>query len=145
MERIVRTTFESLQDLAGHKNIQLINGIPKNLIVSADENMLSFILRNLVTNAIKFNNKNGQCKVGANADDASVLITISDNGIGISNENIANLFRIETSFTTRGTANEKGSGLGLILCKEFVEKHGGKIWAESEPGKGSTFRFTLPE
>jgi len=145
LEKLVSTTIAGLQDIAGQKNLKIINFIPNSLVLVADENMLSFILRNLITNAIKFNNKNGRCLVTADVADSIVLITISDNGIGMSDESISKLFRVETSFSTRGTANEKGSGLGLILCKEFVEKHGGKISAESEMGKGSTFRFTIPQ
>jgi len=145
LERLVSNTINGLQDTAGQKNIELINLIPNNLVLIADENMLGFIFRNMITNAIKFSNKDGKCEVSAKISDASAQITISDHGIGMSNESIAKLFLIETSFTTRGTANEKGSGLGLILCKEFVEKHGGKIRVESEIGKGSTFSFNLPQ
>jgi signal transduction histidine kinase len=83
-------------------------------------------------------------EVSALTNDKYAEISVSDNGIGMSKEIIAKLFRIDANLLTRGTENEKGTGLGLFLCKEFVEKHGGKIWVESESGKGSIFKFTLP-
>jgi signal transduction histidine kinase len=106
--------------------------------------MVETILRNLVTNAIKFTPKGGRIDVTAIEKDGFLYISVKDSGVGMTKEALGNLFRIETSFTTRGTENEKGTGLGLILCKEFAEKQGGQIGVESEPGKGSTFWFTLP-
>ena len=106
--------------------------------------MIRTILRNLISNAIKFSNKNGSVITSASVADKKVEFSVFDNGIGMTKETIAKLFRLDVNFSTRGTENEKGTGLGLILCKEFVEKHGGKIWVESEPGKGSTFKFTIP-
>jgi len=112
--------------------------------VWADQNMVETILRNLITNAIKFTPKGGNIGITATVQDGFLNISVHDSGIGMTKEALSKLFRIETSFTTRGTENEKGTGLGLILCKEFVEKHGGRIGVESEPGKGSHFWFTLP-
>jgi len=106
--------------------------------------MVKTIFRNLISNAIKFTPENGTITITATMDDLQVEITVSDTGVGISYENIPNLFRIDTSVSTKGTSNETGTGLGLILCKEFVEKHTGKIWVESEIDKGSKFKFTLP-
>ena len=106
--------------------------------------MLKTILRNLVCNAIKFTNINGEINLSAKQNQGEIEITVSDNGVGINKDVIDNLFKIDSNFTSKGTQEEKGSGLGLILCKEFVEKHGGKIWVESEKGKGSDFKFTLP-
>ena len=140
---IVNTEFEVLKNSAIQKNIELIQNIDGNLIITADENMVSTVLRNLVSNAIKFTPKGGEVKVDARVEGDDVKISVSDTGIGIKPETIEKLFKIETSFTTRGTENEKGTGLGLLLCKEFIEKHGGKIWVESEIGKGSCFNFTL--
>jgi len=101
-------------------------------------------LRNLISNAIKFTNSNGKINVTALQNYNFIEITVSDNGVGMNEETRNKLFSLEKNETTIGTANEKGSGLGLVLCKEFVEKHGGKIWVESEEGKGSDFKFTLP-
>ena len=106
--------------------------------------MLKTILRNLVSNAVKFTNSGGFIKVTALKETGNVKISVSDNGVGIQATRIPQLFEISQILTTTGTASEKGSGLGLILCKELVEKHGGKIWVESEYGKGSNFIFTLP-
>jgi signal transduction histidine kinase len=110
----------------------------------ADKNMIRTILRNLITNAVKFTHKNGQVQVNAINYNDNIEISVSDNGIGMSKETIAKLFRIDANLSTRGTENEKGTGLGLFLCKEFAEKHNGNIWVESEEGKGSTFKFLLP-
>ena len=105
--------------------------------------MLKTILRNLVSNAIKFTNNGGTINIKARTNNSNVTISVSDNGIGIPPENLTKLFDISEVLTTKGTAEETGTGLGLLLCKEFVEKHGGKIWVESEVGKGSDFKFTL--
>jgi signal transduction histidine kinase len=106
--------------------------------------MLQSILQNLITNSIKFTQPGGNIEVRAFAEGNQVQISVSDNGIGISGQNIGRLFSVDSKFRTIGTANERGSGLGLVLCKEFTEKHGGKIWVESEIGKGSRFYFTIP-
>jgi len=106
--------------------------------------MIKTILRNLVSNALKFTNNGGTINVSSEENSENVTISISDNGVGIKPENITKLFNISEVITTKGTAEETGTGLGLLLCKEFVEKHGGKIWVESEVGKGSEFKFTLP-
>jgi signal transduction histidine kinase len=106
--------------------------------------MLKTVLRNLVSNAIKFTNNDGAININAEENSGDVKISVSDNGIGINPDNMTKLFDISKIQTTTGTAKEKGTGLGLVLCKEFVEKHGGKIWVESEYGKGSEFKFTMP-
>jgi signal transduction histidine kinase len=144
LNNIISSEFEGLKETANQKNISLIDGNQENIIISADENMLRTVIRNLISNAIKFTPKQGFVKVSAEVRHDYVHVLVTDSGIGIKPETIGKLFKIETSFTTRGTENEKGTGLGLLLCKEFVEKHGGKIWVESEKGKGSTFSFSLP-
>ena len=112
----------------------------------ADKNMVNLIIRNLISNAIKFTDNQGvitiQC---ADAGNTMLAISIADTGIGISDDNIAKLFRIDEYFSTSGTAGEGGTGLGLIICKEFVEKNKGAISINSEPGVGTTFTFTLPK
>jgi signal transduction histidine kinase len=111
----------------------------------ADKNMVSTVIRNLMTNAVKFTSDGGEIKISTEQKNGKVQVTVSDTGIGISRENKNKLFRIDTFYRTHGTDNEKGTGLGLILCQEFIEKLGGKIWVESELTKGSQFHFTLPK
>jgi signal transduction histidine kinase len=94
---------------------------------------------------LKFTNPDGKIEISADINPYGLLISVKDNGVGISKDNIDKLFRIEESCTTLGTQNESGTGLGLLLCNEFVLKHGGKIWAESELSKGSTFSFIIPK
>lgn len=113
--------------------------------LTADFNMLKSIMRNLTTNAIKFTSEGGFVKVNAKEmDNQTILFSIADNGIGMKQELIDKLFKIDTNVSRPGTNNEPSSGLGLIIVKEFIERHGGKIWLESEPGKGSTFYFSIP-
>ncbi len=142
---LIKQEFSVLENSALQKNIRLVGGLTENIILVADENMLSTTLRNLFSNAIKFTPNNGKVTVMAKVEDGQVEISVSDTGIGMDTQAIQRLFNIETSFTTRGTQNEKGTGLGLLLCKEFIEKHGGKITVKSEPGVGSTFQFILPK
>jgi signal transduction histidine kinase len=106
--------------------------------------MLKTILRNLLSNAIKFTHDNGHINIYAEKSNEEATITVSDNGIGIDSNNINKIWGIGGQYISVGTSGEKGSGLGLFLCKEFVEKHGGKIWVESELGKGCEIKFTMP-
>ncbi|MGD0755863.1 MAG: two-component regulator propeller domain-containing protein [Bacteroidales bacterium] len=144
LSELVMEEFIMTEDMATRKRIDLKNYIPDTLTVVADKNMIRTILRNLITNAVKFTYINGQVQVNAVTSENQVEISVSDTGIGMSEETMTKLFRIDANLSTRGTDNEKGTGLGLFLCKEFVEKHGGKIWVESEEGKGSTFKLLLP-
>ncbi len=139
-----RETIHANLPAAERKNIYLDSNFDSQIIVFADENMVKTILRNLLSNAIKFTNDGGTVKVITEMKDDVVEIKVTDTGVGISQNDINKLFRIETDYTTIGTAKERGTGLGLFLCKELVEKGGGKIWVESTPGIGSTFIFTLP-
>ncbi len=107
--------------------------------------MLKTVLRNLISNAVKFNRKHGKVSVSAERRDGMIEVSVSDTGIGMAKEDLSGLFRIDVNPGAIGTSPEKGSGLGLIICREFVEKHRGRISTESETGKGSTFRFTIPE
>ncbi len=102
------------------------------------------MIRNLISNAIKFTPESGSVTLSAQVARQQVKVSITDTGVGMSPEVVSKLFRIDTKHSTKGTADEKGTGLGLILCKEFIEKNGGRIGVESEPGKGSVFFFTLP-
>ena len=129
---------------AKKKDIDLTSSINGNTTVHADKNMLNLVLRNLISNSIKFTPPNGSVNISAMKNDTEIQICINDTGIGISNDDLQSLFNGEIRFSNNGTSNEEGSGLGLLLCKEIVEKHSGRIWAESEFGKGSRFIFTLP-
>ena len=144
LSSLIQEIFELLNPSAKNKNIVLNHIQSEEIIVFADLNMIKTVLRNLISNAIKFTNSNGKINVYGLQNDKFIEIAVSDNGVGMNEETQNELFRLETNETSKGTANEKGSGLGLILCKEFVEKHGGKIWVKSELGKGSVFKFTLP-
>lgn len=125
------------------KKIEMINLVPENLYAMADLNTISLVFRNLILNAIKFTDSGGKIWVDAKENENDLTISVSDNGVGITPEVQSIIFEKTAGYTTRGTANEKGTGLGLILCKEFVERNGGKIWVNSELGKGSIFSFTL--
>ncbi|NJK97304.1 MAG: HAMP domain-containing histidine kinase [Bacteroidales bacterium] len=116
----------------------------QDLMVYADSFMLLIILRNLLGNAIKFSNTSDIIIISAETDRTGVTIAVTDNGVGINPEGIKKLFDITQVYSTKGTANEKGTGLGLIICKDFVKMHKGKIWVESEKLIGSTFKFYLP-
>ena len=137
-------TIEILSPVALKKNITITYSGDDQLIVFADNNMLKTVLRNLITNAIKFSKYGGTINITAEKDLENVTISVSDNGVGIRPQDLTKLFDISQVITTKGTANETGTGLGLLICKEFIIKHSGKIWVESEYGKGSIFRFTLP-
>ena len=142
-------TSELLRQLAENKSIKLINQTSDNIYIEADKDMFSIILRNLISNAIKFTPKGGEIIIKSELIQTSknqglVKIIIDDNGIGISKAIQAKLFNISEEISTVGTEKEVGTGLGLILCKEFVEKHSGRIWVESEINKGSKFMFTMP-
>lgn len=144
IHRIVEENIQLLTAVQA-KNIKVNNLVPANAIGFADSNTINLVIRNLMTNAIKFTNDGGEVVIAAEERGFEWLISVKDNGVGIKPEVLNILFDKTAPYTTRGTANEKGTGLGLILCKEFVEKNGGKIWAESLEGSGSTFWFTLPK
>lgn len=133
-----------LSENANQKGIALSYTIDRDICVWADPDMTDTVLRNLISNAVKFTDSGGRITVSARSFNEEVEISVSDTGIGIGEENLPKLFRIDQVLKKEGTAGERGTGLGLILCREFVEKNKGKISAESELGKGTTFRFTLP-
>jgi two-component system sensor histidine kinase/response regulator len=144
LKEIVDCNIDLVGENAKDKNITLFSSIDGITSVVADGNMFDTIIRNLLTNAVKFTPTNGKVEISAKTEGYEVEISISDTGVGIKPEDMDKLFRTDVSFTTRGTAQEKGSGLGLILCKEFVEKNGGTIGVESQEGKGSRFYIRLP-
>jgi signal transduction histidine kinase len=125
------------------KKLQIENLVDQSLIATGDKDMINLVIRNLVMNAIKFSESGDKITIAAKEDIDFYILSVKDSGVGIAPEVQKILFEKTTGYSTRGTANEKGTGLGLILCKEFVERIGGKIWLESELGKGSTFFFTV--
>lgn len=135
---------ELIVSAAIQKNISIVYNIPEELRIIADSNMLQTVLRNLLSNAVKFTPVNGIVTLSAENVDDRVLIRVHDNGVGIQPENLKRLFRIDSSFSTNGTSNEYGTGLGLILCMDYLKKMDSEIQVESEVGKGSTFSFSLP-
>ena len=127
-----------------NKKIRIENNIPEGIIIFADIQMIQSVLRNLLSNALKFTPENGSVEMSAVEMNTEVKISIKDSGVGISEPNLKRIFDQDQPLKSTGTNKESGSGLGLILCKDFVEKSGGRIWVESEEGKGSTFIFTIP-
>ena len=145
LKEVANEATEILIEIANKKKIRIIDHIPEQITVQADGDMLKTVIRNIVSNALKFTAANGKVELIAVENKNSVEISIKDNGKGMTKENANKLFKIDTNYITRGTEEEEGTGLGLILCKEFIEKHQGKIWVESELDRGSTFKFTLPK
>ncbi len=141
---IVEENFELLLGIAEKKKITLKNEVENNLTAFADQNMIRTVVRNLISNALKYTNENGTIKVTCKPLDDKVELIVSDTGIGIKEENLKKLFRIDLNFSTKGTNEEAGTGLGLILCKEFVLKNRGGIEVKSTLGKGSEFIIHLP-
>ena len=140
----VQKCINLLNESAKAKNISVISNVPDTISVYADSNMLDSVIRNLVSNAIKFTPKGGQIEISAAQKDAqTIVISIKDEGIGMNAAILEKLFSLSAKINRKGTEGELSSGLGLIMCKELIEKHGGKIWAESEENKGSSFYFTL--
>ncbi|MFA6570537.1 MAG: HAMP domain-containing sensor histidine kinase, partial [Bacteroidota bacterium] len=147
---IVKQNLDIAGEYAKQKDIELINNIHDNDMVTADMPMLNTVLRNLISNAIKFTPRGGKIEVGTvkSSDESKIseyCIYVKDSGIGMTQDIISKLFKIDQKVSRPGTENESSTGLGLLLCKEFIEKHGGKIWVESEVNKGSTFFFILPK
>ena len=143
--KLVNEISELLKGNTIRKNIDLKNEVRENTYIYADEDMLTSILQNLISNALKFTGINGHIKIFDRDADNFVEVYVRDDGIGMTDEATEKLFHIETSSTTLGTAREKGTGLGLILCKELVEKNNGKIRVKSRTGKGTTFIFSVPK
>lgn len=144
LKEVVDEVIVLLKERAVQKGIDLISNVNEDISIFADQNMIKTVLRNLISNALKFTSKNGSIFVEAETGDKTVNISVLDTGVGISEENIKELFRIDKKHSTNGTDGERGTGVGLILCKEFVEKNKGKIWVKSKIGHGSKFTFNLP-
>jgi signal transduction histidine kinase len=144
LNTILQENLHLFTDTAKAKNITLVTESGENMLVRADKNMLEFVLRNLTSNALKFTREAGNVKITAHAEPEFTEITVQDNGVGISPEDMKKIFQPDIHFSTPGTGKEKGTGFGLLLCKDFVEKNGGKIAIDSQPGKGTSLTFTLP-
>lgn len=144
-EEIINSTLPQVKNFATNKNITLkTNSTSENTPLFADVNMINTVLRNLILNAIKFSKKNSVIFIDHFLEGNQIKFCVKDEGIGMNQETLECLFQLDKTISKSGTLGEKGTGLGLVICKEFVEKHSGRIWAESEEGKGSSFIFTIP-
>jgi signal transduction histidine kinase len=141
---LLKENKELLGAQAQNKKISVLEELNGGMFVKAHRQSLNTVVRNLISNAIKFTPDGGLIKLSLKQTNGHVQVSIADTGVGMDAEVLGKLFRLDAKHTTKGTANEKGTGLGLILCKDFVEKNGGKLWVESEEGKGSLFCFTVP-
>lgn len=143
-KKAILPVLPNLASLAQKKNIELSIDVSPSLVIFADPNMVSTIVRNLVTNSIKYTSQNGKISISAKIAGSYVVACVNDNGIGMNEEICQTLFNVDRKFTKVGTEGERGTGLGLFITKEFVEKNNGRIWVESVLNKGSDFYFTLP-
>lgn len=143
---VITRAVQMLSGTAIQKNVELVSDVVNDVYVHADENLLLQVFNNLISNAIKFTESGGSITVYAEPDSEKkhVRFSVKDTGVGIQPEDMNKLFKVDTKFTSPGTSGEKGSGLGLSLCYEIVQKHGGDVYVESEPGEGSEFIFTIP-
>jgi len=141
---LLQSVGNNLQYMAKPKNIKLNYDIEDGYFAKFDTNSIELVIRNLTTNALKFTNPNGNVWYTVEKENSYFIISVNDDGVGISKENIEKIFKSKKRVTTLGTSGERGTGIGLILCKDFVKKNGGELWIESEPGKGSSFKFSLP-
>ena len=142
---IAGDVLSGLREGAEKKKIRISFTIPDHIYVNADINMVKTIIRNLIYNAVKFTYPNGLIRIAARKLKGKILISITDNGTGIAKEDQPKIWKFLGGYTTEGTSGEKGSGFGLSICRDFIDKHGEQIWMESRLGKGSNFMFTLPE
>lgn len=144
LKGVVRASLDFTHSVADQKGIVLRDETPDDLVVCIDPPMIGTVLRNIISNALKFSNRGEQVRITARRDGDMVTVEVRDEGVGMDQHTLSMLFALDNKITRPGTEGEASTGLGLILCKEFVEKHGGTIWAESSLGQGTTFYFTLP-
>lgn len=145
INNLILDVLKNYHPIAKAKNINIRFDNEHDVIVFCDANMIKSVFRNLLSNAIKFTNKNGEINITITVDTNKTKISITDNGIGISEDSQVKLFDIKEFYSTNGTAHEKGTGMGLVLCKEFIDKHNGTLSLISKVGVGSTFAFTIPK
>ncbi|MFN2266990.1 MAG: sensor histidine kinase, partial [Desulfonatronovibrio sp.] len=141
---LASSSLDTARDVANKKGIAIQSDIPADLTVIVDQAMINTVIRNVIFNAIKFSHQGGNITITAQKASPFVEVCVQDEGIGMDEAIMSKIFSLDKNKRQYGTGGEKGTGLGLILCKEFVEKHGGQIWLESEPGKGTKVFFTLP-
>jgi signal transduction histidine kinase len=141
--KVVDECLKATSPISEQKRISVFNNVPANCYVQTDINLVNLAIRNLVMNALKFTHEQGEIDITAEDQDDQVLISVNDNGVGMTPDELSKLFNAESHYSKMGTANEAGTGIGLLLCKEFIELDGGKIWAVSQEGKGSSFKFLL--
>jgi signal transduction histidine kinase len=141
---VLQQNKELLTTQAATKQIEILYEVDSAIVVNTHKQSITTVVRNLISNAIKFTPNGGVIKLEAKHAEGEVIVSIADTGVGMSKAVMDKLFRLDAKHSTLGTANEKGTGLGLILCNDFVEKNGGRLWVESEQGKGSIFYFTMP-
>jgi PAS domain S-box-containing protein len=144
LKGVVRASLDFTHSVADQKGIVLCDETPDDLVVCIDPPMIGTVLRNIISNALKFSNRGSCVRITARQDEGMATVAVRDEGEGMDQHTLSVLFNLDNKITRLGTEGEASTGLGLILCKEFVEKHGGKIWAESSLGQGTTFYFTLP-
>jgi len=145
LETVVKENIDLLSEVAKNKSIRLINHLEAKTLTWSDSNQIDIVIRNLISNAVKFTPENGMVTITAIEKKDQWQVSIRDTGIGMNQDTIDKIFSDNSTLTTYGTNNEKGTGLGLSLCKEMIEKNNGKIWVESLLRKGSTFHFILPK
>lgn len=144
LSNVIQENYNLHKTIAEKKKIHLIANIPESLTAYGDREMINTVVRNLIDNAIKFTEPEKRVEIITRDEDPFITVLVEDQGTGISENDLIKLFRIDVKFKSRGTLGEKGTGLGLILCKEFVEKNGGKMIVRSMQGEGSVFGFTIP-
>ena len=144
LNQLVENSILPIRTLCNQKRIAFANNIAENIDICTDSSMMESVIKNLIINSIKFTKEEGNISINATVSEDKIIVAILDNGIGMKPKVLEKLFKSGSEFTTNGTQNEKGTGLGLQICKEFVELNGGQIWAESKFGIGSTFYFSLP-
>lgn len=145
LKELIDTVINMIEPASKAKNIKIHNNINLSLFGLIDTNMIRTVLRNLISNSIKFSFPGQEINLNAQEQGNQILISVKDHGIGMDNEHLKMLFKIDFKPKTPGTNNERGTGLGLIICKEFIEKHDGIIWVESQENHGSTFYFSIPK
>lgn len=144
LKEVIDQCINIINNKAVSKNISLVNNVDDDITIFVDDNMINSVLQNLISNALKFTNEGGRVEVSVEQKNEMAAITVTDNGVGIPKENISKLFNLDSQLSTTGTNNEEGTGLGLLICKELVNKNGGSITVNSIVGKGTAFTFTVP-